>query len=395
MRAALLLAAASAALLGCARPARPGESAARGGVWRPHGKLRLRPRLPLRGLRGGVGAGDAADGGASASASQPTAAWVDEDASDETLAAGALLMGCNSAGQLGRDDERERAPRTWGRPRASQAFQGRPVKLLAFGAQHTVAVVSDGVGEGVLTLGDNSNGQLGRPGAGGAAAAEGTPDWAAVRLGGAAGRRTWRHVACGHAHTALLDADGTLVVFGRNENGQLGLGNRQSAWDDFNATNLCAPVHWQHERRLRAPLERPPGPVAQVACGGEHTVLLLATGQVMAFGSNTHGQLGRHFDSLWAMREDTPLRVPVPPGEQVVQVACGDRHSVMLLGNGTALAFGCNALGQLGTGRDPLDTEAFAMFQLALAHQDMEGAQRLLHSTLRYAHLTRPLLPYK
>ena len=193
----------------------------------------------------------------------------------------------------------------------------------------------------------------------------------------------------------LLDADGTLVVFGRNENGQLGLGNRQSAWDDFNATNLCAPVHWQHERRLRAPLERPPGPVAQVACGGEHTVLLLATGQVMAFGSNTHGQLGRHFDSLWAMREDTPLRVPVPPGEQVVQVACGDRHTVMLLGNGTALAFGCNALGQLGTGRDPLDTEAFAMFQLALAHQDMEGAQRLLHSTLRYAHLTRPLLPYK
>jgi alpha-tubulin suppressor-like RCC1 family protein len=109
-------------------------------------------------------------------------------------------------------------------------------------------------------------------------------------------------------------------------------------------------------------------------------VLLLASGQVLAFGSNTHGQLGRHFDSLWAAREDTPLRVPVPSNERVVQVACGDQHTVMLLSNGTALAFGSNALGQLGTGRDPLDTEAFAIVQFAMVQQGLDELQRRLNT---------------
>ena len=317
--------------------------------------LRLRPQ-PMRG------------GEESASQQQPTAAWADEEASDETLAAGAMLMGCNGAGQLGHDDKR---------PRASMAFQGRSVKLLAFGARHTIAVVADGTEERVLTLGDNGSGQLGRPNAA-EDAAVGTPDWAAVRLSGAGGRRAWRQVACGNAHTALLDADGALVVFGSNALGQLGLGNRQDVWDAFNATDMRSPVHWQQERRLRAPLERSPGPVAQVACGGEHTVLLLASGQVLSFGSNTHGQLGRHFDSLWAAREDTPLRVPVPSNERVVQVACGDQHTVMLLSNGTALAFGSNALGQLGTGRDPLDTQAFAIVQFAMVQQGLDELQQRL-----------------
>ena len=58
---------------------------------------------------------------------------------------------------------------------------------------------------------------------------------------------------------------------------------------------------------------------AQVACGDAHTLLLMDSGEVVAFGSNVCGQLGRQFESLFASREDVPLSVPLP-NDAVVQV---------------------------------------------------------------------------
>jgi hypothetical protein len=313
-------------------------------------------------------------------------AMTDDELSDEALATGAVFMGCNRWGQLGCIPQG--SADSWSSPRAAQAMEGRCVKLLAFGSQHAVAVVREGQGERVISFGANCSGQLGRPNN---AEAKNCNGWGPVDLRGAMERREWRQVSCGAAHTALLDTHGVLMLFGSNSNGQLGLGARLDSADKINLTDIYTPVCWQQARRFAAPLERRCGAVAQVACGAEHTVLLLASGEVLSFGQNLCGQLGRSFESLWSVREDTPLRVPVPSAERVVQIACGDEHTVMLLDNGTALAFGSNAAGQLGVGRHPLQSNEFELFQYAVSSQAVQTAHdeliELAHAEARPAEL--------
>jgi len=74
--------------------------------------------------------------------------------------------------------------------------------------------------------------------------------------------------------------------------------------------------------------------VLQVAGGGYHSLLLLEDGSVLAFGWNDGGQ----------------ARVPDLCGRQVLQVAAGGRHSLLLLEDGPVLAFGRNDDGQAGAG---------------------------------------------
>ena len=61
---------------------------------------------------------------------------------------------------------------------------------------------------------------------------------------------------------------------GLNKSGQLGLGHREDE-------NIFEPV----ERLIGEKVD-------SVACGGHHTLLLMQTGAVLAFGANSHGQLG-------------------------------------------------------------------------------------------------------
>lgn len=82
-----------------------------------------------------------------------------------------------------------------------------------------------------------------------------------------------------------------------------------------------------------------------VAVAGEHHVLaLLADGTVMAWGDNAHGQLGD------GTRANRPRPVPVPGCRDIIGIAVGASHSVALTGGGVVLAWGRNHQGQLGNG---------------------------------------------
>ena len=110
---------------------------------------------------------------------------------------------------------------------------------------------------------------------------------------------------------------------------------------------------------------------AQVACGGRHTVLLLRDGQLLGWGDASFGQLGHARSQYEASDAYHSLSPPAQmqihfakprlldlwPGEQllartrrVLQVACGHRHTVLRLANGTLATLGSNTYGQLGTG---------------------------------------------
>ena len=81
--------------------------------------------------------------------------------------------------------------------------------------------------------------------------------------------------AAGSQHSAVLTDQGQLFTWGRNLEGQLGLGNRQSVKVPTLVTALTSDT------------------VVTVSAGADFTVVVTDTGSVMAWGSNAAGQLGR------------------------------------------------------------------------------------------------------
>ena len=137
-------------------------------------------------------------------------------------------------------------------------------------------------------------------------------------------------VACGADHTVLIGLQGSQVVvlgMGNNNMGQLGLGN-------IDYVSSFKPVRCPGNPRF-----------LQVRCGWTFTMLLTHTGEVWAFGQNTHGQLG--FGKLCeSVRE--PRMCKSLKGIPVCAITCGSSHSLVLSSTGVIYAAGNNEQGQLG-----------------------------------------------
>jgi len=82
-------------------------------------------------------------------------------------------------------------------------------------------------------------------------------------------------ICAGSQHSALLTSTGQLFTWGRNLEGQLGLGNRQSVKVPSQVTALDQDV------------------VTMISAGADFTCAVSDLGTVYAWGSNASGQLGR------------------------------------------------------------------------------------------------------
>jgi hypothetical protein len=87
--------------------------------------------------------------------------------------------------------------------------------------------------------------------------------------------------------------------------------------------------------------------IQAIAAGGRHDLALLSNGTVMAWGDDTFGQLG---NGVASANGDSEAPAAVGGLSGVTAVAAGEEHSLALLSNGTVLAWGDNAEGQLGDG---------------------------------------------
>jgi alpha-tubulin suppressor-like RCC1 family protein len=129
--------------------------------------------------------------------------------------------------------------------------------------------------------------------------------------------------------------------FGRNNNGQLGLGNRI---DKFLPS------------ALQADPELPLGDknVIGIDAGKSFSGFVLDDGSLWTFGCNQHGQLG--FDTKSQSLTDRWLPRKVKFGHKVVGLVCGWEHLIVKTEAGEVWACGNNESGQLGIGSGEVNT---------------------------------------
>lgn len=188
---------------------------------------------------------------------------------------------------------------------------GLAATRVAAGGNHGLALLSDGA---VYAWGRNGNGQLGL----GDQLSRTAPTRVALP-------RPAVSIAAGRDFSVAVLDDGRIYAWGFNGSGQLGLGTRT-------VTGSLTPVEVPGVATARA-----------VAAGNEHVLALLANGTVLAWGSNASGQLG--------VGDFVVRRAPVPtPLRDVAEIRAGGDLSVALTTRRTALAWGENGDGQLGRG---------------------------------------------
>ena len=164
-------------------------------------------------------------------------------------------------------------------------------------------------------------------------------------LGNSELRREGPHLglAAGASHSCAL-LRGAVFCWGRNNQGQLGLGDRVNRGDAPGQMGKALP-----------PVPLGKGRYAlQIAAGGDHTCAVLDDGALKCWGKNSYGQLGL---GDIAPRGESPNEmgdnlqaVDVGPGRTVRGVALGRAHTCALLDDGRVKCWGQSLFAQLGLG---------------------------------------------
>lgn len=139
---------------------------------------------------------------------------------------------------------------------------------------------------------------------------------------------------CGDSHAFAVTEAGTLWVWGKGDDGRLGLG---ADGDRLRP----AQVHGFGGER-----------VAMVAAGTHHSAAVTRRGELYAWGAGDGGRLGLGQDAaIVEGGKRTPSRVGAGIFRtRVVMVACGGRHSCAVTACGGLWSWGDGFVGALGHG---------------------------------------------
>lgn len=143
-------------------------------------------------------------------------------------------------------------------------------------------------------------------------------------------------LAAGTRHNLALRSDGTVLAWGENTFGQLG---------DGTTVDSDTPVQVKTAGGVDLT------DVVAVAAGGWHSVALKGDGSVWAWGSDAFRQLGPGFPGPDPFStEAVQVRVSAAgnPLMGVIAIAAGSHHSLALINSGLVAAWGNNDAGQLG-----------------------------------------------
>ena len=169
--------------------------------------------------------------------------------------------------------------------------------------------------------------------------------------------------SCGNEHTLILKDDNSVYAFGCNEDGELGLKDKNIKTYKPNKINFG----------------KYSNQIIQISAGTVHNLALTKDGRVFAWGSSQGGQLGLPEDYLinqpdfkenFFINEPTIVHIDKnlkknkmnnlqniknnleigDNDEFIIKIACGEAHSVALSNKGSVYSWGFGSNGQLGLG---------------------------------------------
>jgi len=246
-------------------------------------------------------------------------------------------VGRNFFGQLGVNDTIDRSTVVPVLFISSQAI------AIACGTFHTAILLNNGT---VRTVGLNSDGQLG--------VNDVVTRSTVVTVLNISSQAI--AVACGAYHTAILLNNGTVRTIGRNNFGQLGV-------NDVVTRSTVVSVLGISSQAIA------------IACGDNHTAILLNDGTVRTVGVNTRGQLGLN-NTIDRSTVVSVLNI----SSQAIAIACGSTHTAILLNNGTVRTVGRNNTGQLGV--NDLVTRSTVVSVLGISSQAIAIACGSTHTAI-------------
>jgi alpha-tubulin suppressor-like RCC1 family protein len=216
------------------------------------------------------------------------------------------LWGYNTAGQLGDNSITSRSSPV------QTVSGGTNWKQVSCGDFHTAAIKTDGT---LWLWGSNANGQLG----------DNSITSRSSPVQTVSGGTNWKQVASNdRAHTAAIKTDGTLWLWGRNSNGQLGTNDivhRSSP-----VQTVSGGTDWK-----------------QVACGLDYMAAIKADSTLWLWGRNNLNQLGDNT----SIHRSSPVQT-ISGGTNWKQIDCGHYHAASIKTDGTLWLWGYNTDGQLG-----------------------------------------------
>jgi alpha-tubulin suppressor-like RCC1 family protein len=234
-----------------------------------------------------------------------------------------VAWGSNSAGQLGNNSLTQSAVPV--AVNTAAVLAGKTVIAISAGTYYSLALCSDGT---VAAWGFNEYGQLGNN------STASSPIPVAVNMTGVLAGKTVIAISAGVSHNLALCSDGTVAAWGHNSFRQLG---------NNSTTNSPVPVAVNTTGLLAGKT------VVAISAGTVHSLALCSDGTMVTWGSNSSGLLGNNSTT------NSPVPVAVNAtgvlaGKTVISFSSGNSHNLALCSDGTLTAWGGNDFGQLGNG---------------------------------------------
>lgn len=132
-----------------------------------------------------------------------------------------------------------------------------------------------------------------------------------------------KHVAAGMDYSMVLKNDGTVLTWGYNGYGQLGIDNKDTKKEPVEVVGVSD--------------------IKTITAGRFHAAVLTNNGSIYTWGRNNYGQLGDGTTTT----SDTPQNIGL---SNVETVFMGEYYTLVFKNDGTIWAWGCNNNGQLGNG---------------------------------------------
>ena len=211
------------------------------------------------------------------------------------------------------------------RPACVEALKGKAITRVAAGNGFSVFSSDNGI---VMTCGDGSFGALGHGDWNSSARPMLIEQLLSVDVVG---------VGAGAEHVVVVGGQGDVYAWGRGQGGRLGLGTEE---------DVCSPKEVQ--------LNTEDIYITSVECGGDGTIFLSDNGIMYSCGSNKSNKLGLDAQKGWFFSGTVeqalvPTRVRAVK-ERVQRVSMGPYHTACLTDAGQMITFGLNSSGQLGRG---------------------------------------------